>query len=73
MSKRKKSRKVEMKIEFDLDKHFFKVVDHNYNKSGGAMSGGYRDKEHFLDMFNDYFEKYICIELPECEEENESR
>lgn len=73
MSNRKKIKKVEVTIEFDLEKQFFKVVDYDYNHSGGAMSGGYRDKQHFLDMFNDYFEKYICIELPEYEEEHESR
>ncbi len=73
MSSRKKIKKVEVTIEFDLEKHFFKVVDYDYKKSGGAISGYYRNKEHFLGILNEYFEKYVCIELPECEEEYESK
>ena len=69
MSKKKK--KVEVTIEFDLEKQFFKVVDYDYNHCGGAISGGYKDEDHFLRMFNDYFKKYICIEVPEYEVENE--
>ena len=73
MSNRKRTRKVKINIEIDLDKHFVKVVDYNYNGSGGFMSGGYRDKEHFLNMFNDYVEEYICLDLPESDDKYGTR
>ena len=60
---RKKKKKVEIEIEIDLENKFFKVVDFDYLGNGGAISGGYVDKEDFLNMFNDYCEKYICLEL----------
>lgn len=69
MRKNKKKKTVEVTIEFDLEEQFFRVVDYDYRGSGGVISGGYRDEQHFLDMFVDYFEKYICIELPEYEDE----
>jgi len=59
----KKKKKLEIKIEIDLETKFFKVVDFNYEGNGGAMSGGYKDKQHFLDMFNDYCEEYIRFDL----------
>lgn len=58
---RKKKKKVE--IEIDLETKFFKVVDFDYLGNGGVISGGYKDKQHFLDIFNDYCEKYICLDL----------
>lgn len=63
MSKKKK--KIKITIEFDLERKFCKVVDYDYKGNGGAMSGGYKDKQDFLNAFNDYFEKYICIDLEE--------
>ena len=59
----KKRKKLEIKIEIDLETKFFKVVEFNYNGDGGAMSGYYKDKHHFLDMFNDYCEEYICFDM----------
>lgn len=58
-----RKKKLEIKIEIDLETKFFKVVDFDYLGNGGAISGGYVDKEDFLNMFNDYCEKYICLEL----------
>ena len=69
---RKKKKKVEIEIEIDLEKKFFKVVDYDYLGNGGAMSGGYKDKEHFLAMFNDYCEKYICLDLYDNSSESEN-
>lgn len=67
MSRGKKKKTVEVTIEFNLEEQFFKIVDYDYRGSGGAMSGWYRDEEHFLNMFNEYFGKYISIEIPENE------
>jgi len=58
-----KKKKLEIKIEIDLETKFFKVVDFNYEGNGGAMSGGYDNKQHFLEMFNHYCEEYICLDL----------
>lgn len=68
---RKKKKKVDIKIEIDLEEKFFKVVDFDYAGNCGFMSGGYEDKYHFLNMFNDYCEKYICLDLEESESESE--
>ena len=59
----KKNKKLEIKIEIDLETKFFKVVDFNYEGNGGTMSGGYKDKQHFLDIFTDYCEEYIRFDL----------
>lgn len=64
-----KKKKLEIKIEIDLETKFFKVVDFNYKGDGGAISGDYKDKQNFLAMFNDYCEEYICFDL----EDNRSK
>ncbi len=68
---RKKKKKLEIKIEIDLEEKFFKVIDFNYESNGGFMSGGYKNKQHFLNIFNDYCEKYICFDLEDDESESE--
>ena len=60
---RKKKKKLDIKIEIDLETKFFKIIDFNYKDDCGAMSGYYNDKQHFLNMFNDYCEEYICLDL----------
>ena len=67
--KNMKKKKLEIKIEIDLETKFFKVVDFNYKGDGGAISGDYKDKQNFLAMFNDYCEEYICFDL----EDNRSK
>lgn len=59
----KKNKKVEIKIEIDLETKIFKVFDFDYKGNGGGMSGSYKDKQDFLDTFNEYCEKYICLDL----------
>ena len=58
-----KKKKVEMKIELDLETKFYKVSDIDYIGTGGGMSGRFKNKQHFLDEFNWYFQKYICLDL----------
>lgn len=62
-------KKCEIEIEIDLEKKFFKVVDFDYASNCGAISGVYEDKQDFLKIFNDYCEKYICLDLEESESE----
>lgn len=54
---------IEIGIEIDLEKKFFKVVDFDYESNYGAISGIYKNKQDFLKMFNDYCKKYICLDL----------
>lgn len=69
MSESKNKRIIDITINIDTEKKFFKVVDYDSKSSCGAISGGYKNKEHFLDMFNDYFEKYICLDSYESDDE----
>ncbi len=65
---RKKKRKVTINIEFNLDEKFVKVIDYDYLGNGGGMSGKYKNKEDFLNAFNEYFEKYICVNTQESDD-----
>lgn len=68
MTKSKKNKIIDMTITINTKDKFFKVVDYDNNSNGGAISGGYKDKKHLINMFNDYFDKFIYIDCDESED-----
>lgn len=67
MSKDRKKKMIDIEINIDTKEKFFKIVDYDNNFNGGAISGGYKNKKHFIDIFTDYFDKYISIDCYESE------